>query len=175
MALDDLLISTGVDHLIKLIKERQRMEIGAIAEELKLPLRTVEDWSHVLEEEGLVTIEYKLTKIYLVWHAPSREEVREKTEKLEHKATGVRTDITGLVSKVDRGAREVEQMQTELGRMEGASAMSPAEVTRMKGELSALEKKYSEAIGESSAKLVRLKKKLDAMAPEVGEGAGKGK
>ena len=56
MALDDLLISTGVDHLIKLVKEKQRVEIGAAAEELKLPLRTVEDWSHVLEEEGLVTI-----------------------------------------------------------------------------------------------------------------------
>jgi len=173
MALDDLLISTGVDHLIKLIKERQRMEIGAIAEELKLPLRTVEDWSHVLEEEGLVTIEYKLTKIYLVWHAPTPEVVAEKAEKLERKAVGVRTDITTLVERVGKGGRDVEQMQRELGQMESASAMSPAEVAKMKDELGSLEKKYGAAISDTGGKLLRLKKRLDALAPEIGEGEDK--
>lgn len=175
MALDDLLISTGVDHLIKLVKERGRVEIGAAAEGLKLPLRTVEDWSHVLEEEGLVTIEYKLTKIYLVWHAPTAEYVEQKAEKLEKKSVAVKADITGLVSKVEHGGREVEGMQEELSRMEGASAMSPAEVAKIRGELLALEKNYNASISESSAKLDRLKKKLAAIGPEIGEGAGKEK
>ena len=66
MALDDLLISTGVDNLIRIVKERGRVEIGSAARELRLPARTVEDWAHVLEEEGIITVEYKLTKAYLV-------------------------------------------------------------------------------------------------------------
>ena len=38
MALDDLLISTGVDGLIRLVKERGRVEIGAAAKELKIKI-----------------------------------------------------------------------------------------------------------------------------------------
>ena len=175
MGLDDLLISTGVDNLIKIVKEKGRIEVTAAATELKLPLRTVEDWSHVLEEEGLVTIEYKLTKIYLVWHAPTKEYVAEKSEKLEQKSTSVKTDISGLLSKVENGGRDVEQMQDELTKMESAAAMSPAEITKMKDELSTLEKRYSASISDSSAKLEKLKKKLSMVAPQLGEDAEEGK
>ena len=175
MGLDDLLISTGVDNLIKLVKERGRVEVTEAAMNLKLPLRTVEDWSHVLEEEGLVTIEYKLTKIYLVWHAPTVEYVAQKTERLEEKATGVRSDISGLISKVEHGGHEVEEMQSELARMESAAAMSPAEIAKMKEELSGLEKRYSETISDSMGKLDKLKKKLSMVGPSLGAGAGAGK
>ena len=175
MGLDDLLISTGVDNLIKLVKEKGKVEVTAAAMELKLPLRTVEDWSHVLEEEGLVTIEYKLTKVYMVWHAPTKEYVAEKTEKLEQKSTTVKTDISGLLSKVESGGREVEQMQDELTRMESAAAMSPAEITKMKDDLSALEKRYTATISESSVKLNKLKKKLSIVSPQLGDEAQGGK
>ena len=171
MALDDLLISTGVDQLIRLVKERGKVEIGAAAKELKQPLRTIEDWAHVLEEEGLVRIEYKLTKIYLVWQSPSGEYVAQKTGKLEAKATRTKAEVEQLLSKVERGGAELGQMQQEVSRLEGARPISPQEAERLKTDLAELDKNYSSTIKSSSEKLERLRKKVATLAPQLGEGA----
>ena len=42
---------------------------------LNIPSETIEDWARVLEEEGILRIEYRLTKIYLLWVKPTEEEI----------------------------------------------------------------------------------------------------
>ncbi|VVB99175.1 Chromosome partition protein Smc [uncultured archaeon] len=175
MGLDDLLISTGVDQLIRLIKERGKVEIGVAAKELKIPMRTAEDWSHVLEEEGLIAIEYKLTKIFLVWKAPTAEYVAEKAGKLEEKAVETKGNIAVLMSKVQKGGAELEGMQAEIARLSTAAPMTPSEVQKMKAELSDLEENYSSAIKSANERLEKLKKKVAALGPRLGEGEGKKK
>jgi|GEM_PF-919879 len=170
MALDDLLISTGVDQLIKLIKEQGKVEIGAAAKELSQPIRTIEDWAHVLEEEGLVKIDYKLTKIYLVWQQPSREYVAQKSEKLGQKATRAEQEVSMLLSKVERGGEELAEIETGLAKLKSVSAYSPDEAGRLKKELAALETEYGAAFKSAAAKIAALEKKLVALKPAA-EGA----
>ncbi len=168
MALDDLLISTGVDQLIRLVKEKGKVEIGAAAKELRQPQRTVEDWAHVLEAEKLITIEYKLTKVYLVWHSPSSEYVAQRTEKLEAKATQAKGDIDALLSRVQQGGSDLEAIEEELHKIETTVLMTPEEAVLMKADLSSLERKYAEQAKASAEKLNRLKKKLLSLAPQMG-------
>ncbi len=111
MGLDDLLISTGVDALIKLVHERGRIEVRQAAEALHLPLQTVEDWSHVLEGEGLVRIEYKLTDVILVWVQPGGEEVRRRSATVGRKKNEA-------VQKIEDIKRSVEQSQVDLGSLQ---------------------------------------------------------
>jgi len=174
MALDDLLISTGVDQLIKLIKERGRVELSDAAKEMKQPVRTIEDWAHVLEEEGLVNVEYRLTKVYLVWRAPTPEYVAQKSEKLEAKASEAKSDIEQLLSKVEEGGSELASMQQELSKLKSAMAMSPEEVEKLKAEMAELQRKYNASIKSASEKLAKLKKKMLALSPQAGENEGKG-
>ncbi|MCX8174944.1 MAG: hypothetical protein N3E51_01950 [Candidatus Micrarchaeota archaeon] len=166
MALDDLLISTGVDQLIKYLKEKGRAEIGAAASDLRLPIRTVEDWAHVLEEEGLIAIEYKLTKIYLVWRKPTAEYVAQKKSELKAKADDTQAEITELLSKVKEGGKELESMQEEVARLASAQPPSGAEAQKIKSELAVLKRKYDVAVDSSLAKLEKLKKKVDALKKE---------
>jgi len=172
MALDDLLISTGVDQLIRLVKERGKIEMGAASRELKQPMRTIEDWAHVLEEERLVKIEYKLTKIYLVWQAPSTQYVAQKSEKLEAKATQARQEIEQLLTKVEKGGAELSEMQVELSRLDAASTITPGDAERLKDELTGLGEKYSTTLKSASEKLDKLKKKLSAIEPQVQKKSG---
>ncbi len=169
MALDDLLISTGVDQLIRLVKERGRIEMGEAARLLKTPLRTVEDWAHALEEEKLISIEYKLTKIYLVWKTPSAQYVAERAGKLEAKASKTKGDVEGLLSKVEEGGAELAQMQNELLRLQSSPIKGavPADIQKMKEDLSELDRNYNITIKAAKDKLSRLKKKVDAAAPKV--------
>jgi len=167
MALDDLLISTGVDQLIRLVKEKGKAEMGLAAKELHQPMRTVEDWAHVLEEEGLIRIEYKLTKIYLVWQQPTAEYVEKKSEKLEEKAIQTATEIDQLLSKVEKGGAELQEMQGEISKLDVTSGLDPQEAARLKEELSGLSQKYSSTIKSGTEKLAKLKAKLSALEPKV--------
>jgi len=167
MALEDLLISTGVDQLIKLVKEKGRVELAVASRELKQPVRTIEDWAHVLEEESLVSIEYKLTKIYLVWKGPSAEYVAEKSGMISERAEGAKKEVAELLTKVQKGGSELAQMQEEMARAGTAQPISPEEAQKLKEELLALSEKYSSVVGASLQKLERLKKNLSALEPKV--------
>jgi len=90
MALDDFLLSTGVDNLIRLVKERGRVDTASASKELGIPQKAVEEWAHVLEEEGIVSIEYKLTRVFLVWKAPSPAYVAKKGQDLKVKTASAR-------------------------------------------------------------------------------------
>jgi len=173
MALDDLLISTGVDGLIRFVKERGRVEIGIAAKELKIPARTAEDWAHVLEEEGIITVEYKLTKVYLVWHTPAVKEVEQKREKLEEKATSARDEIDELMARVEEGGKSLSAMQEDIANLT-TRPMSASDVESLKRELSSLQETYAGKIKATSAKLDALRKKAIAAGQKAGEIGGIG-
>ncbi len=167
MELDDLLISTGVDQLIRLVKESGRVEIGAASKELKQPVKTIEDWAHVLEEEGLVAVEYKLTKIFLVWQGPTSEYVAQKAEKIGAKAGEAKAEVEKLLSKVQQGGQELESMRGEISRLESSKPMSPEDVQKLKDELAALNVKYSSSLKNASEKFQKLKKSVLALEPKL--------
>jgi len=171
MALDDLLISTGVDGLIRLVKEKGKVDIGTASRELKAPVRTIEDWAHVLEEEGIISVEYKLTKVYLVWRMPAAKEVEQKREKLEEKATDTRQEINDLLAKVEQGGNSLAEMQQEISAL-SAKPMDEGEIDSLKSQLSELQDTYAQKISATSQKLEALHKKAVAAGQKV---SGKGK
>ncbi|MEW6528272.1 MAG: hypothetical protein AB1391_00120 [Candidatus Micrarchaeota archaeon] len=64
---DDALISTDIDHLIKYLSSKKRVEINTLAHELKTKVDIVKKWMDILEKEGYVRIEYKLLHEFVVW------------------------------------------------------------------------------------------------------------
>jgi chromosome segregation ATPase len=166
MALDDLLISTGVDNLIRLAKEKGRIEIGAAAKELGMPVRTVEDWAHVLEEEGIITVEYKLTKIFLVWRTIEPKEAEEKRGRLQEKAIDTRQEIEQLLSRVEEGGSSLSAMQEEIATL-STSPMSGSQLEALKRELGALQASYAAKIDATSEKLDALRKRAAASASKL--------
>jgi chromosome segregation ATPase len=173
MALDDLLISTGVDNLIRLVKESGRVEIGLAARELRLPARTVEDWAHVLEEEGIITVEYKLTKAYLVWRMPEAREVEQKREILQEKAVGTREEIEELLARVEAGGKNLSAMQEEVAAL-GAKPMSASDVEALKQELAESQKRYDAKVEATRQKLEALRKKAAAAGQRLSAKGGPG-
>ena len=75
MEFDELLITTGVDALVRLVKEKEKIELELASKLLNIDTSKIEDWARILEEEGIIRIEYRLTKVYLIWVNPTEEEV----------------------------------------------------------------------------------------------------
>ncbi|MEM3369476.1 MAG: hypothetical protein QXE90_01315 [Candidatus Micrarchaeia archaeon] len=65
--LNEEYITTGIDKFMRLLYERKRVEISQIAKEMNVPEETVEYWSYILENQGLVKISYTLASIYIEW------------------------------------------------------------------------------------------------------------
>lgn len=169
MGLDDLLISTGVDALIKLVRERGRVEIRQAAEALHLPLQTVEDWSRVLEGEGLVRIEYQLTNVILVWVPPGGEEVRKRSQ-----AVGRKKNET--IQKIEAIQRSVEQSQVDLSALQEQMSLTKEKTREQTSKLATdlaeagrLSEQASEMLG---AKQAQIKAMLDEAASVRAELAG---
>lgn len=75
MEFDELLVTTGVDSLVRIVKERQRIELEEASLLLGTPAETLEEWARILEEEGILRIDYRLTKLFLVCVKPTEDEI----------------------------------------------------------------------------------------------------
>ncbi|MFH1650136.1 MAG: hypothetical protein ABIA93_06305 [Candidatus Woesearchaeota archaeon] len=58
-------IETGVDSLLALLREKDRISIDEAAKILKTPSKAVQSWVDFLVEERILGLEYKFTKPYI--------------------------------------------------------------------------------------------------------------
>ncbi|MFN3909816.1 MAG: hypothetical protein ACK4J0_01105 [Candidatus Anstonellaceae archaeon] len=179
MGLDDFLISTGVDNLIKLVQERKRIETKEAAMILRLPFSIVQDWAKTLEEEKIIKIEYSLTKEYLVWSGIGKEEYKEKKIQIEQKRREVVKKIEGMKKIVDENVAQLAKLEEEFRVLEKktnnslqllAGDLHEVEILTAKIDQQLLEKKqvmqtmYSE-IKKTSSNLIEIKKIIEEQIP----------
>ena len=58
-------IETGVDGLIRLVNDKNKISVADAAKELNVPIKTIEQWMDFLVEEEKIGVEYKFTTPYL--------------------------------------------------------------------------------------------------------------
>jgi len=66
MALMSSMIETGVDKLVNIVNTRGKIAAQDAAKELGVSTTIVLEWADFLEEEGIISIDYKFTKPFLV-------------------------------------------------------------------------------------------------------------
>ncbi len=76
---DESLISTDVDQLIRIISGKGKMKLSELERLSDIEKTNIEKWVRVLEDEGYINIEYGITGTYLVWAGGSvSDEEREE-------------------------------------------------------------------------------------------------
>ncbi|MDO8339873.1 MAG: hypothetical protein Q7T16_04420 [Candidatus Burarchaeum sp.] len=66
-------ISTDIDHLVKLVHDKKRIDVNEAAKMLRIAPQEVERWARMLEEEKALQVEYSMTNMFLVWKGKSRK------------------------------------------------------------------------------------------------------
>ncbi|MBI2549896.1 hypothetical protein HYV83_01820 [Candidatus Woesearchaeota archaeon] len=120
-------VRTGADRLLELVKKSREIATAAAAQELGVPIVTVEAWANFLEEDGLVTVKYKLTTPYIA--IPEAQAERKKKEE----------KLVSLAENADfRDVKaEIENVPTIL---------SKASEERTSGEFGLLKQTYSSLV-----------------------------
>jgi len=111
MEFDELLITTGVDALVRLVKEKQRVEIEDASAILNIPVDTLEEWSRVLEEQGILRIEYRLTHIYLAWVKPTEEEIEVEKESFYEEKEDIGQEVVKIKESIKKETEGIEELQ----------------------------------------------------------------
>ncbi len=122
MAIGSSIIETGVDKLVNIVKERGRIALSDAAKELGVSTTVVQEWVDFLEDEGIISVEYKLTKPYLVERKLTKKEVEVKAKEFTGKKdVFIRKAEVNLnfLEKQAEGLRKVkgefDSMKNELG------------------------------------------------------------
>ncbi len=95
-------IETGVDRLVELINQEKKISIDDAAKKLGISKVVIQEWADFLEEEKIISIEYKFSKTFLVERKLSQGEVKDKQKEYS-------SEKDAFVRKVESSLRGLEQ------------------------------------------------------------------
>jgi len=174
MEFDELLITTGVDALVRLVKEKERIELEEAASILNIAPEMLEEWARVLEEEGILRIEYRLTKIYMAWVKPTEAEIATEVSSFKEEKKGIEAEVELVSRRVAEGTGGLEDLRRSFAefyakaypRME-ALEKAVAPIPAGKTISDAAFAKQAAALVEMSAKLETLRRALGDIRKDV--------
>ncbi len=130
-------IQTGVDQLIALIEKKGGITIPEAANLLGLPKVVVEEWVSFLEEEGVITVDYKFSKGKLELKKLSEHEMKRKSQEFVSKKEGFLRKLESTLSYIDK---ERDWLGRIKGEFEQLAQEVHKEVENIGEELRTLEK-----------------------------------
>ncbi len=106
-------IETGVDKLVELINERKRISVDEAAKELGVSTMIVQEWADFLEEDGLISIEYSLSKVWLVERKLSEAELKKKEKEYVNKKDAFVRKVQTTLNQLEKDTDSFEKMRAD--------------------------------------------------------------
>lgn len=167
MGIADSIIETGVDKLVNLINQRGKLSSFDAAKELGVSNTVIMEWADFLEEEGIISLEYKFTKPFLISRKMTKKEVEEKAKEFSGKKEGfIRKAEVSLnfleneASKLNSIKEEFDKIKKELGFDVTALGKELSELTKYEQLKIDLDKKIEEQKSDSMIKIEEIAKQF---------------
>lgn len=110
-------IETGVDKLLDLINRKKRVNLNEAANELGVSVPVIQEWTDFLEDEGLITVEYKFSKTYLCERKLSKGEVVKKAKEYSSKKDAFTRKVETALKSLEREAEGFEKIKEEFSKL----------------------------------------------------------
>ena len=117
MAIESSVIETGVDKLVNIIKERGRIALIDAAKELGVSATVIQEWVDFLEDEGIISVEYKFTKPYLVERKLTKKEVEGKSKEFANKKEVFVRKAEFSLSFLEKQGEELKSVKSEFDKL----------------------------------------------------------
>ncbi|MBW2999978.1 hypothetical protein KY339_04860, partial [Candidatus Woesearchaeota archaeon] len=180
---DSAIIKTGVDQLVTLIKEKKKVSTEEAAKALGVSNDTIEGWADFLEDDGIISIETRFSKVFLVERKLSKSEIDKKlgehkiqregfVRKLKTIFQQIHTESEEMKkfkqdfmkAKKDLGS-ELKDVQKEMDKIDRYDEMKKA----IDEKRAAFEKRFEQRLKEIDKRAEQEKKKYEAIEKEIEE------
>lgn len=115
-------IETGVDKLVALINKEKKIEMKHAAKTLGVSTVILQEWAEFLEQEKLISIDYGLSKTYLVERQLSQKEVEYKAKQFAQNKDLFIRKVENALQNLDKetiGFQEIKKeflgLQNDIG------------------------------------------------------------
>lgn len=112
-------IETGVDKLVRLIAERNKVSVKDAAKELGVSVTSIEDWADFLEEEGIINIQSQFATVYLVEKKISKKELAARVKAVKNEKEQFLNRIESSVNALARDHDEIKLVDSEFQKIKG--------------------------------------------------------
>ena len=167
MAIESSIIETGVDKLVHIVRERGKIALADAAKELGVSPTVIQEWVDFLEEEGIISVEYKLTKPFLVDRKLTQKEVEVKAKEFTNKKDVFVRKAEVNLSFLEKQAEELKKVKSAFDNVKNELGLK---LDTVRSELSELEK-YQQLKEELQKQVIEQKSntklKIDDLTKQV--------
>lgn len=110
-------IETGVDKLVDLINRKKKISTTEAANELGVSVPVIQEWADFLEDEGLITVEYKFSKTYLCERKLTKKEVVKKAKVYSSKKDAFTRKVETALKSLQRESEGFEKIKLEFNKL----------------------------------------------------------
>ena len=172
-------IETGVDKLVKLVESKKKISTTEAAKALGVSVAVIDEWADFLEEEGLISIDYKLATTYLQERKLSKKEVLKKAKefhgskdafvrKVETAAHGIEKETQGLDDLKEQFTKlkkeigdDLSNVKDELKQLENYEKLKQGIDKQIEDQQKEFKDKIAEMDNELSKEQKKYKKVMD--------------
>ena len=138
MGKDSDLIQTGADKLIDLVREKKEISIKEAGKLLGVDSSVIEDWANFLEEESLVSVNYKVTVPYISDRKLSKKELQEKVKNFHDNKEILMKKAESTLCFLDDQADEMREVRKEFEKLKKEVSTDAKEVDKKLDKLKAI-------------------------------------
>jgi predicted ArsR family transcriptional regulator len=183
-------ITTGADKLVQLISEKKRVSLDDAAKQLGVDKEVLREWAEFLEQEQHISIEYKLSKTWLIEKQISKKEVINVAKEFLSEKEAVQRKIDAIIQNLDSETagfekvkaefkkihehikseiETVKQESKELERFEYLRKNVDKDIEQQKKEFESKLAEYRQAIDKETAKFSKIQETVDSQKKRVEE------
>jgi chromosome segregation ATPase len=137
MALTQSIIETGVDKLVDIINSKGRISSLDAAKELGVSNTVILEWADFLEEEGIISINYKFTKPYLIARKVAKKDTQLKAKEFTSKKDVFVRKAEVSLSFLEKESKKLSSLKDEFDKIKKDLGI---DITHIKDELKDLER-----------------------------------
>ncbi len=156
-------IETGVDRLVALVAKEKKLELNVAAKELNVSPMVVQEWANFLEEQGLISIEYSLSKVFLVERRLSKKEIAVKQTEYSSKKDAFIRKVESAIRVLDSETESFNTIKDEFKNLQ--SRMGP-EISDMKDDLKKIHE-YQDAQKNLRTEIENQKKEYEDLVEKA--------
>jgi chromosome segregation ATPase len=111
-------IQTGVDKLVELISAEKRVSLDDASKKLGISAQVIQEWGEFLEKEGLVTIEYSLSKIWLCEKKLSKREISDVAKEISSEKDAFLRKIDSALKTLQKETAGFEEIKSQFAKIQ---------------------------------------------------------
>ncbi len=157
------LLETGVDKLVSLVRKNKRISVADAAKQLGVSTVVVEEWADFLEEEGIISVEYKFTTPYLVERLLTREEIEKKRTEFGGKKEAFVRKAEVTLALLDKEGSTFQKIKEQFDDLKKNLAV---EIKNVKGDLRELEK-YEELKNQLESQILEQQTEFKSRVRQI--------